>query len=524
MRLHRSQLKRFLFTLVPLFVLLLTCELSLRLFASGPLTFYRAIVGETPLHVAIFRSPGDMKKFQVPLNPHDADAVLGWKNQRHFDKEPYLTTSQRILSAQEIPYERTRTAYRLLVLGDSSSAGLGLGRQYDTWPQVLQRTFPDSIEVVNGSVIGYSSEQARAALISELHKYQPDGLVLYLGNNDRIGSSMTDRRLLDSSAVERNPLVSFENWLVDHYATYVFLKLVFMGARSQAIGAELGEDALRIHRVPLDQFRENVNDMMGWAERSGLDVYVITPPTPLEYPPRILEYNYRRAYDPGWAKRDGCLDDGQAPGELLPALLNTEVTSSRYPKYDFPIAKYADQVLRCFEGRLAEQRQLMHRLIERGVKDAVLYNNLGYVHARSGDDDPALRAFLEAIRLAPTVAAFHYNAGLLYRRLGGEDKALTHLQESIDLDPSAPRIHSTYLLELGRIVAADPLFILVDANRAFRECDNELLFSDHVHPNEKGQQLVAQLVARALWQGSLERICETRNCKPPDLTAVCMNE
>jgi lysophospholipase L1-like esterase len=519
---YRTRLKLLLFVFFPSFVIFSTCELCLRLFASGHLTFYRSVVGETPLHLAIFRSPGN-KKTHVPLNPHTGDPVLGWKNQIHFRKEPYLTTLHGILSPHELRYERTGTAYRLLVLGDSSSAGSGLERQSDTWPQIVQHSLPDSVEVINGSVIGYSSEQALAALFHELYKYQPDGIIIYLGNNDGFASSMTDRRLLESLHTNKPYLVSLENWFVDHCATYVFLKATTKYIRRVAFGTDVEGEVLNTPRVPLNQFRENISAVIHWAERSGSDVYVITPPTPLEYPPGILNYIYRREYEPGWANKDGCLDDGKASNDLLPAILNTEVTSSRYPKYDSPIAKYGTQVLRCFEGRFLDQRERLSRLAENGSTDAVVYNNLGYVYAQSGDTNNALTTSLKAIRLAPNVAAFHYNAGLLYRRLGDEDKAADHLQTSIDLDWTTPRTHSTYLAELERIAGTERIVVLIDANRVFRQCSNESLFSDHVHPNEKGQELVARLVARAVWSRRLGPCVRGRTCDRPDSDTMCLN-
>ena len=62
-------------------------------------------------------------------------------------------------------------------------------------PQVLQRLLPDQVEVINAAVIGYSSEQARAALVREFYKYRPNGILIYLGNNEGFGSTVSDRRL-----------------------------------------------------------------------------------------------------------------------------------------------------------------------------------------------------------------------------------------------------------------------------------------------------------------------------------------
>jgi len=161
-------LKLFIALLLPFVVIFGTIEICIRLFAAGDIAFFRSVVGETPTHIAIFQNPETaIKKFQFPKNPHTADPFLAWKNQVNFRQEPYLTTSHGIYSPHEISYDRGAKTYRLLILGDSSTAGLGIDKQADTWPQVLQGLLPDKVEVVNAAVIGYSSEQARVALARE---------------------------------------------------------------------------------------------------------------------------------------------------------------------------------------------------------------------------------------------------------------------------------------------------------------------------------------------------------------------
>lgn len=492
-------LKLFITILLPFIVVFGAIELAIRFTSAGHLAFYRSVVGEVPPHIAIFQNPQSrIKKFQFPVNPHTADPYLAWRNRDNLREEPYLTTSHGIYSPHEIAYERSGKAYRLLILGDSSSAGLGIARQADTWPQVLQRLLGDTTEVVNAAVIGYSTEQARAALLREDYKYKPDGLLIYLGNNEGFGSTVPDRRLLDSTQAGKPYLARVENWLVDHWATYVFLKAAAKYVNQVAFDTDLGDEALKLPRVPLDQFRENMDAMIHWAENAGADIYIVIPPVPLEYPPRILEYDFRRAYEPGFAAKNGCLDQGKAPSDLLPALLDTDITAPRYPKYDLPIRRYANQVVRCFEGRLDEQRERFSRLVESGAKDPDVYNNYGYVLARSGDVPGALKAFLKAIELSPNVPHFHYNAGLTYRRLGDEERGIAQLQAAIDLDYTSARIQSPYVAELRKIAAGDSRIVLIDAGAIFRGCDNEALFADHVHPNEKGQALVARIVALAV--------------------------
>ena len=508
-------LKLFITILLPFVVIFGAIELAIRAFASGEVDFFRTVVGAIPPHVAIFKNPDTrIRTFQFPVNPHAADPFAAWKNQENLRQEPYLTTSHGIYSPHEIPYERSGKAYRLLILGDSSTAGLGIEKQSDTWPQVLQRLLGDQFEIVNAAVIGYSTEQARVALFREYYKYKPDGVAFYLGNNDGFGSSVPDRRLLDTTQAGKPLAARVENWFVDHSATYVFLKAVAKYVNQVAFDTDLGDEALKLPRVPLREFRANMDAMVHWAEGAGADIYILIPPAPLEYPPRILEYDFRRSYEPGFVRKNGCLEPGKAVSDLLPALLNTDITAPRYPKYDQPIARYANQAVRCFEGRLDEQRERFSRLAESGSKDAIVYNNFGYVQVRSGDAQAAIAAFLKAIELSPKVPHYHYNAGLTYRGLGDEQKAVAELQAAIDLDFTSARVQSPYVAELKKIAGHENHIVLIDAGTIFRICDNELLFADHVHPNEKGQALVARIVARAV---------AARRSGLPETKATCAN-
>ena len=319
MRPRGDGLKLFITILLPFVVIFGAIELAIRFTAAGHLAFYRSVVGEVPPHVAIFGNPDTrIKKFQFPANPHTADPFLAWKNQANFRQEPYLTTSHGIYSPHEIAYERSAKGYRLLILGDFSTAGLGMDRQADTWPQVLQRLLGEQVEIVNAAVIGYSTEQARAALVHEYYKYKPDGVLLYLGNNDGFGSSVPDRRLLDSTQAGKSFAARVENWFVDHSATYVFLRAAAKYVNQVAFDTDLGDETLKLPRVPLDQFRENMDAMVRWGEGAGADIYIVIPLVPLEYPPRILEYDFRRAYEPGFGRKNGCLEQNKAASDLLP--------------------------------------------------------------------------------------------------------------------------------------------------------------------------------------------------------------
>jgi lysophospholipase L1-like esterase len=482
-------------------------ETGLRRVLAGRLDLLRRLLGsEVPVHLAIFRSSDGL--FGVAPHPHQADPRLCWRNAPHYPREPYLTDAHGIFSPREVPYERSDGRYRLLILGDSSTAGLGLERQADGWPQVLERRLGPSLEVVKAATIGYSTEQGLRSLGWRGRRYHPDAIAIYLGNNDPVGSSMTDRELLDSLGAPRSPVAALDGWLVDHSVFYLLLKL---GARYALAGDGNVVSATRARRVPLRAFEKNVRRMAHWASVRSMDVYLIAPPAPLEFPPKILEYNIRATHDPAWVGRDACVGESEDPSRLTPALLATETTSVRYPKPDLPIARYARGALACFDGRLVEQEDRLRRLGEAGSAPGVVYNNLAYVRALGGDDGEALDLVLHAIEKEPGAPEFHYNAGILYRRSGNEAAAIDQLQRAVDLDLGGVKIQTDYLAALRSVAASEATVSLVDANREFRVRGNEQLFSDHVHPNEEGQRLIAELVADAV---AGRRAAGRRNAAP----------
>ena len=97
------------------------------------------------------------------------------------------------------------------------------------------------------------------------------------------------------------------------------------------------------------------------------------------------------------------------------------------------------------------------------------------------------------------------------------------MQAAIDLDFTSARIQSPYVAELKKIAGAERRIVLIDASTIFRTCDNELLFADHVHPNEKGQAVVAKIVARTVATRRANACAGGTSCGLSEAKAVCAN-
>ncbi len=83
-----------------------------------------------------------------------------------------------------------RGAHRVLVLGDSFVFGVGLNNG-ERFSDVLDRSLPDDVEVINGGVPGWGTDQEMLFYESSLRRLQPDVVVLtFLGQNDVVNNGL----------------------------------------------------------------------------------------------------------------------------------------------------------------------------------------------------------------------------------------------------------------------------------------------------------------------------------------------
>lgn len=145
-------------------------------------------------------------------------------------------------------------------------------------PAALGRALADQgVEVLNGGVTGYTSEQVRRLFDRLLPLLRPDLVSLCVGWNDRTLRPATDReyaRQLEGS------LRAAE--LAEHLYLYRALAGLYLSARAPAPA-----DSRKTPRVPAEQYRENLEAIVAAARASGVrPVFVALPyRSRLEGPP-----------------------------------------------------------------------------------------------------------------------------------------------------------------------------------------------------------------------------------------------
>lgn len=115
------------------------------------------------------------------------DPVMGWVNRPNVSGKVMINktsgeyffrkqNSKGIRSPRDISYEKKAGVKRVLLIGDSYLFGHGVNDE-DVVSEVLQRLTGEKIEIINGSVIGYGTDQVLLWLVHEGFKYKPDVVV-----------------------------------------------------------------------------------------------------------------------------------------------------------------------------------------------------------------------------------------------------------------------------------------------------------------------------------------------------------
>lgn len=122
------------------------------------------------------------------------DSLLGWVHQkgmtgiqRFGDEEVHIAINGNGLRDDDIVYTRN-SRYRILLLGDSFGWGFGINREF-RMSELIEGQI-DSLEIINASVAGYSTDQQLLYYQDEGYKYQADAVVVLFCENDFLGNTV----------------------------------------------------------------------------------------------------------------------------------------------------------------------------------------------------------------------------------------------------------------------------------------------------------------------------------------------
>jgi lysophospholipase L1-like esterase len=125
-------------------------------------------------------------------------------------------------------------------------------------------------EVINAGVIGYTSLQGLRRLETDVSRWSPDVITVYFGWNDH----WLARGYRDSQQRPPQAAVVSAAELLDHLRTYQLVSLAGAKLRTaQSAGA---------HRVELDEYADNLRQIVRAGRKLNAEVWLITAPHALD--------------------------------------------------------------------------------------------------------------------------------------------------------------------------------------------------------------------------------------------------
>jgi len=222
-------------------------------------------IGEMSLRLWFPRSH---RETPVRIDPH-----YGWR------------LDEAVLNDQ-LPPQPLPNEYRILVLGDSCTAGFGiddaqghpdLSRLYPgILKGLLQKEFPGRpITVINAAVAGHTSYQGLLAyreLLERHQAYRPDLVIIaHQGRNDSRPAVKTDREILDI------PVAAVESSSIFHHSRlYELLADLIVKYRDQH--SRPPPDVGDTYRVPQDEYRQNLEELVSLSLANRSKVAFVLPP------------------------------------------------------------------------------------------------------------------------------------------------------------------------------------------------------------------------------------------------------
>lgn len=167
---------------------------------------------------------------------------------------------------------------RIIAIGDSVTFGLLVPKDKTYW-KLLERKLnqilaPLKFEVISAGVPGYTSYQGLQLLKHELLSYSPDIIVSYFGNsNEFYPHTYTDREYADK--IKESLLQK----LSQKSLTVGFLVSVVQKIKTLAPAPSQNQDTMDVtSRVPLDDFMEDLTEIVDVTKKSGGIPILVVPP------------------------------------------------------------------------------------------------------------------------------------------------------------------------------------------------------------------------------------------------------
>ncbi|HPQ39064.1 MAG TPA: SGNH/GDSL hydrolase family protein [bacterium] len=252
--------------------------------------------------------------------------------------------------------------HRIVILGDSRSFGFGVpvrdalyGERIGTF--LKQTNLLGPVEVINLSVIGYSSYQGSVLWKKSAASLDPDTVIIWFGFNDLLYYHVMDHRAAESARLSRMIRSGLNHLYLVHWLRDLHIRYLMPQDRPIQL------EQVITRRVPPPFFRDNLESLIQRIRKRNARVILLTSPVRPGIP---MVLNSRKRIVTG--------DDGRLYARLIT---------------QYEIEKYWLMDATVFPGPEAE----LDRLLDVNPDVAILHYFKGRFFEQNGQPDAAAREF-----------------------------------------------------------------------------------------------------------------------------------
>ena len=218
----------------------------------------------TPLSIRVLNK-GDWRYHHAFEDKHFVyDPNLLWA-----PKKNYSVFNSQGFRGRELSVEKQEGEWRIFAVGDSNT--LGWDQQNGpNWPLYLEdllKKDKEGIVVINAGVYGYTSFQG-VRRFKEILPYHPDMVLISFEGNDALRVQVSDKEFMARHFFRR---INMDKLLmksrIGQLAMAAGDKLLFRGKGEQLVP-----------RVSVEEYTDNINEMISVARERGIRVVLLTRP------------------------------------------------------------------------------------------------------------------------------------------------------------------------------------------------------------------------------------------------------
>ena len=487
------KLKYLVFSFILIILFFFCVEIGLRLLDSG----FHILAKSTDQEKIIKENKlWQNELFSRFSGVQERDPLLLWKLRPNVNKSIFQTNSQGLLGP-EISSSKPANTYRILLLGDSAPVGLGLYKRDEAFGEqlveILNQRKPDKhCQLINAAVSGYTSLQGLTYLKNYGLKYSPDLIIVYFGNND----ASKNGYISDKELMNRNPQLTGFLGALNHLTTYRFLKEILLPIKASFESKLLSQKKKEVVvRVSPEDYSQNIEEMINFAQRHNVKLILIDVPVPLEWPAGLQFKVFANL-----RTKKGELVMADETQKILKNKFSYCIDWAYFAKVYDKIDPYSLTVFKSAyedQGNMDSSKSFYERGLASQPENPLYLNNLGVLYWREGNYAVAENFFKKVIATDSLYPLFHYNLGVTLKNEGNSMESEKELEKAKELDYQSLRIKNAYKEKLKQLSQKYNV-PLVDVVSAFNQRGNESLFIDHCHPTKEGHRIIAEEIYKKL--------------------------